>query len=58
MKFLVVGMGDTIVLRRLELNQERIKVKNFLQEYRKKAEKVGFTEKEIERLVQETRKVV
>jgi hypothetical protein len=58
MKFLVVGMGDTIVLRRLELNQERIKVKNFLQEYRKKAEKVGFTEKEIERLGQETRKVV
>jgi AbrB family looped-hinge helix DNA binding protein len=58
MRFLVVGLGDTIVLRRLELSQEKIRLKGLLQESRRKAEKVGFTEKEIERLIRETRKVV
>lgn len=57
MRFLVVGMGDTIVLRRLKLNEEKIRFRRLLQESRNKAEKVGFTEKEIERLIRETRKV-
>ena len=58
MKFLVVGMGDTIVLRRLELSDERRRMRNLLQGSRKKAEKVGFTEKEIEKLIHEARKKV
>lgn len=58
MKFLVVGMGDTIVLRRLELSEERMRMKNLLQESRKRAAKAGFTEKEIEKLIYETRKTV
>jgi AbrB family looped-hinge helix DNA binding protein len=58
MRFLVVGLGDTIVLRRLELSQEKIRLKGLLQESRRKAAKGGFTEKEIERLIRETRKVV
>jgi AbrB family looped-hinge helix DNA binding protein len=58
MKFLVVGMGDTIVLRRLEVSEERARMKNLIQQSRKKAAKVGFTEKEINKLIQETRKAI
>lgn len=57
MKFLVMGVGDTIVLRRLELSQEKIRLKTLLQESRKKAQKSGFTGREIEELIQKTRKV-
>lgn len=56
-KFLVVGIGDTILLRRLELSKEKMKLKRFLQESRKKAKKVGFTAAEIERFIRDTRKV-
>ncbi len=56
-KFLVVGIGDTIVLRRLELSEEKMRLKQFLEESRKKAEKVGFTNKEIEEFIHQTRKV-
>ncbi len=56
MKFLVLGVEDTIILRRLELSQERLRVKQLLDKSRKKASKVGFSEAEIERFVRETRK--
>jgi len=56
MRFLVVGVGDTVVLRRLELGEETMRFKQVLIESRKKAEKIGFTQKEIERLIHETRK--
>ncbi len=58
MKFLVVGMGDTIVLRRLQVTEERRRMKNLLQESRKRAARIGFTEKEIEKLIRKTRKAV
>lgn len=57
MKFLVVGVGDTIVLRRLELSEEKMRLNNLLKESRKKAEKIGFTAKEIESFIRKTRKV-
>ena len=57
MKFLVVGIGDTIVLRRLELNEEKVRLKDLLAESRERAEKIGFSEREIERFIRETRKV-
>jgi AbrB family looped-hinge helix DNA binding protein len=57
MKFLVVGLGDTIVLRRLELNEEKARLKHLLAESRDRAEKIGFSEREIERFIRETRKV-
>ena len=57
MKFLVVGVGDTIVLRRLEMKEERVRLKNLLQESRRKAEKTGFTEREIEKFIHQSRKV-
>lgn len=56
MRFLVLGIGDTIVLRRLELTDERKRLRNLLREFREKAGKVGFTEIEIERLIRQTRK--
>ncbi len=56
-KFLVVGIGDTIVLRRLELSEEKMRLKQFLEGSRKEADKVGFTAKEIEEFIRQTRKV-
>lgn len=56
MKFLVVGLGDTIVLRRLEVGEERARLKHVLSESRKKAEKVGFSPKQIEEFIRQTRK--
>jgi len=56
-RFLVVGLDDTIVLRKLELSQERMRLKQLMEKSRIKAEKVGFTEKEIDRLIHSYRKV-
>lgn len=56
-RFIVMGLGDTIILRKLELSQERIRLKKLLSESRGKARKVGFTEREIEELIEKTRKV-
>jgi len=56
-RFVVMGLDDTIVLRRLELSEEKIRLKKLLEKSRKKAKNVGFTEKEIEKLVQAVRKV-
>ena len=56
-RFIVMGLEDTIVLRRLEIPQERIRLKRLLERSRKRAERVGFTEKEIDRLIHSFRKV-
>jgi AbrB family looped-hinge helix DNA binding protein len=56
-RFLVMGLDDTIVLRKLELSQERIRLKQLLEKSRKKARSVGFTENEIDKLIQSVRKV-
>jgi len=57
MRFLVMGLDDTIVLRKLELSKERVRLRQLLEKSRKKAEKVGFTEKEIDKLIHSIRKV-
>jgi AbrB family looped-hinge helix DNA binding protein len=57
MKFLVVGVDDTIVLRKLMLSEEKTRLKQILESSRRKAQKVGFTAKEIEGLIHQTRKV-
>ncbi|MBS7623926.1 AbrB/MazE/SpoVT family DNA-binding domain-containing protein [Candidatus Bathyarchaeota archaeon] len=57
MRFLIVGLDDTIVLRKLELSRERVRLKQLLEKSRARAEKVGFTEKEIDRLIHSYRKV-
>jgi len=56
MRFLVTGVGDTIVLRRLELSQEKRRLKSLLQESRKKAQTSGFSEREIQERIRKTRK--
>ncbi len=55
-RFIVIGLGDTILLRKLELSQERLRLKKLIRESREKAKKSGFNEGEIEKLIQETRK--
>jgi AbrB family looped-hinge helix DNA binding protein len=56
-RFIVMGLGDTIVLRKLELSQERMRLKRLIRYSQEKARKFGFTEREVEKLIQETRKV-
>ena len=52
----MVGVRDIVVLRRLELREETMRLKQALTEARKQAEKVGFTQKEIEKLIHVARK--
>jgi AbrB family looped-hinge helix DNA binding protein len=54
-RFIVMGLGDTIVLRKLELSSERLRLKKLIRESREKARKSGFTEEEVEKLIRETR---
>jgi AbrB family looped-hinge helix DNA binding protein len=54
-RFLVMGLDDIIVLRKLELSKERLRLKDLIQKSRKRASKVGFSDKEIERLIANTR---
>ncbi len=56
-RFIVTGLGDTIILRKLELSQERLRLKRLIRESSGKARKSGFTEKEVEKLIEKTRKV-
>ena len=55
-RFVILGLQDTIVLRKLELSGERLRLKQLLAESRAKAEKVGFSQREIDHLIQSARK--
>lgn len=55
-RFIVTGLGDTIILRKLELSQERLRLKRLIRQSSEKARKSGFTEKEVERLIEKTRR--
>ena len=55
-KFLVFGLEDIIVLRRLQLSEEKLKLKKLLAEARSSAKTHGLSDKEIERLVHAVRK--
>ena len=55
-RFVVLGLDDTIVLRRVELSQERDRLKRLLGEARKKARTSRFSQREIERLIKSSRK--
>jgi AbrB family looped-hinge helix DNA binding protein len=50
-RFLVIGLEDVIVLRRLQLSNEKLRLKKLLAEARSSAKTHGLSEKEIERLV-------
>jgi AbrB family looped-hinge helix DNA binding protein len=55
-KFLVVGLEDIIVLRKLQLSEEKLKLKKLLAEARSSSKTHGLSEKEIERLIHAVRK--
>jgi AbrB family looped-hinge helix DNA binding protein len=55
-RFIVMGLGDTIILRKLELSQERLRLKRLIKESRERASKSGFSEQEVANLIRETRK--
>lgn len=56
-RFIVTGLGDTIILRKLELSHERLRLKRLIRESSEKARRSGFTEKEVEKLIEKARKV-
>jgi AbrB family looped-hinge helix DNA binding protein len=55
-RFIVMALGDTIILRKLELSQERVKLKSLIKESRGRAGKAGFSAQEVESLIRKTRK--
>lgn len=55
-RFIVMGLGDTIILRKLELSQERLRLKRLIRETREKARRRGLTEEEVAKLIRDTRK--
>ena len=55
-KFLVVGLDDIIVLRKLEFSEEKLKLKKLLAKARSSAKTHGLSEKEIEKLIHAVRK--
>jgi AbrB family looped-hinge helix DNA binding protein len=57
-RFIVMGLGDTIVLRKLELSNERLRLKKLIKESREIASRVGFSEGEVEKLIRESRKAI
>ncbi len=56
-KFLVLSLGDTIVLRKLQLPEEKARLKGLLAQARRSAKKHGLSEREIERLIHSVRKM-
>ena len=55
-RFVILILDDTIVLRKLELSQEKTRLKQLLTKSREKAERFGFSQKEIEQLIKSSRK--
>ena len=55
-RFVILGFKDTIVLRKLELSEERLRLKRLLARSREKAEKLGFSEREIQKLLDSSRR--
>ena len=55
-RFLIVEVGDSPVLRKFEISDEKLRLKRLLADFRSKADKAGFSEEEIERLMRSSRK--
>lgn len=55
-RFIVAGLGDIIILRRVQLSRERLRLKRLIRESSEKAKKSGFTGREVEKLIEKTRK--
>lgn len=55
-RFVILTLDDTIVLRKLELSQEKTRLKQLLAKSREKAERLGFSQNEIEQLIKSSRK--
>ncbi len=55
-RFLIVEMGDSLVLRKLEIAEEKLRLKRLLMTFRSKADKIGFDEEEVRKLIESSRK--
>lgn len=54
-KLLAMSIENTIILRKITTNKERMKLKKLLKKTRFKAQKIGFTEKEIDWMIHSQR---
>ena len=57
-RFIVLRLDDSILLRKVEASQERLRLRKLLVEAREKAARVGFTQREVGELVESSRKAV
>ena len=57
-RFVILGLDDTIVMRRVQLSAEKRALRKTLARYRAIAERSGFSGIEIERIIKATRKSV
>ena len=55
-RFLIVEMGDSLILRRIEISEEKLRLKRLLQGFRSKASETGFDEREVRKLIESSRK--
>ena len=55
-RFLIVGIGDSLILRRIEISEEKLRLKRLLQGFRSNASKTGFDEREVRKLIESSRK--
>jgi len=57
-RFVILGLEDTIVLRRVQLSAEKRALRKTLTRFRTVAQKSGFSGTEIERMIEASRKSV
>ena len=55
-RFLIVELGDSLILRRIEISEEKLRLKRLLQGFRSKANEMGFDEREVRKLIESSRK--
>jgi len=55
-RFVVLGLNDTIILRRVELSAEKRDLRKIIARFRSTAQKSGFSGREIEQMIEASRK--
>ncbi len=51
-------MGSTLILRKIEISEERLALKRLIANFRTKAKTAGFGERELKGLIESSRKAI
>ena len=57
-RFLIFEMGSTLILRKIEISEERLALKRLIANFRTKAKTAGFGERELKGLIESSRKAI